>query len=147
LVDDENYAWLSQWKWTAVKRGGTWYAVRTEGDHGHVYMHKQILQVPEGCEVDHCNGDGCDNQVINLRAATRSQNQANRGRQSNNTTGYKGVRKARRRTGSAWVAQINIGGRDSVHLGTFPTPEAAARAYDAAALAEYGEFAHLNFPP
>ena len=50
---------------------------------------------------------------------------------------YKGVSKK----GSRWYAKI--AGR---HISTFATEESAARAYDAAAHLEFGEFARLNFP-
>jgi murein L,D-transpeptidase YafK len=32
-----------------------------------------------------------------------------------------------------------------IHIGMYPTPEDAARAYDGAALVYFGEFARLNF--
>jgi hypothetical protein len=44
-----------------------------------------------------------------------------------------------------WRARMTIEGKQ-VHLGTFDTAEAAARAYDDAARAAYGDQVKLNFP-
>jgi hypothetical protein len=43
-----------------------------------------------------------------------------------------------------WQARITID-RKQHHIGTFDTPEEAARAYDARALEAFGSFAVLNF--
>lgn len=47
--------------------------------------------------------------------------------------------------GRYWSAYITVD-RKRTHLGYFPTPEAAALAYDAAAREHFGPFARTNFP-
>lgn len=65
------------------------------------------------------------------------------GPQANNVTGYKGVRPSASR--KKWLAKITT---DKPHeLGSFKTPEEAARVYDAAAIAAWGAGnCYLNFP-
>lgn len=144
IVDASDYAWLMQWKWSAANCGGIYYAVRSErledGKRSSRFMHRTILGIEPGTEVDHIDGDGLNNARCNLRPASRAENQRNRGMQKNNTSGYKGVSLDKRY--QRWYAHINIDGKMK-HLGSFDTPEAASRAYEEAARIHYGDFVRL----
>lgn len=88
--------------------------------------------------IDHKDHNKSNDQWENLRLATVQQNGFNRGKQKNNTSGYKGVSylKGRKR----WEAKIMVSGK-TFHLGKYLTAVEAARAYQQAALALHGEFA------
>lgn len=143
MVDLADYAEVTSREWHVQRcPDGRKYVKRTDRVAGKAVataLHR-VLTGEEGEHVDHVNGDGLDNRRKNLRPATRSQNGANRRRPSNNTTGYKGVIL---RSSGRWQAQIVVGG-GKLSLGQFDTREDAARAYNVAALAAWGEFAQLN---
>src|SRR5690625_2974198 len=102
-------------------------------------MHK--LLCPSENQTDHINRDSLDNRKNNLRAATGSLNTANRGMQSNNTSGYKGVSWAK---GSGkWSVDVWIN-RKKHYLGLFECKHEAARVYNLWAHDLHKEFASPN---
>jgi hypothetical protein len=147
IVDDEDYELVSRYTWQAVSNGADYYAVCTiyedDGTQWPLRMHRLIMNAPDDMEVDHVNNNTLDYQRSNMRLATRSQNNANRTMpQGEGGSGYRGVY---RTTSGRWRAQIKSGG--TIHqLGSYDTPEEAARAWDEAALQMHGSFARLNFP-
>lgn len=107
---------------------------------GTVRIHRVLMGFPPFA-IDHIDRNRLNNRRSNLRVCTNAQNQANRVALPHSSR-FKGVT-LQRRTGR-YEAQIVSKGR-KIHLGTFATEEDAAKAYDAAARNEWGEFARTNF--
>lgn len=88
-------------------------------------------------QIDHINGDRSDNRFCNLRIATHSENQHNRGRQINNRSGAPGVHWANRE--QRWIAKIKINGKTR-HIGAFIELSAAIAARQLAEQKFFGTF-------
>jgi len=150
LVDDEDFEWLSGFKWQAnVKHSGDVYAHRDRlaselRDNpllpNKIKMHRLIMGHPDGKYIDHRNGNTLDNQRQNLRVCSKSENMRNSKPQKRAKSGYKGVSVASKTTFSA---HIRIGNR-LMHIGNFKSAIEAARAYNEHALKHFGEFARIN---
>lgn len=94
---------------------------------------------PKG-NLDHIDKNKTNNAIRNLRLATDSQNQHNRGKCKSNTTGYKGVNYIE--SSNKYRAKI-CKGRKMYHLGCFDTAKEAGAAYAASAKKLHGKFASL----
>lgn len=146
LVDDADYQWLNQWKWFAVKRRRTFYAMRVlykkSKYHCTVIMHRLILGITDiKIDSDHIDHNGLNNQRYNLREATHRENMKNRSAARYSTSKYLGVSK--RINSDLWRAKLQSNGI-SIHIGYFIDEKDAALAYNKAAIARHGEFANLN---
>lgn len=145
IVDDEDFDRLNAHKWYAHKNRGLYYAARHNvvgNKRGIIYMHREILGVLPGLEIDHKNGNGLDNRRVNLRICTHSDNQRNRGvHKGEKRSRFKGVSWDNR--GKKWRARI---GCPQQYLGYFDSEIEAARQYDEKAEQLFGKFARLNFP-
>lgn len=81
-------------------------------------------------DIDHINGNKSDNRLVNLRAATRSQNKQNIQKpMAHNSSGYLGVCFDKSR--GKFVATINVNGKQK-NLGRFDSAEEAHQRYLAA---------------
>ncbi len=148
LVSEEDATAVLAYRWRAACiRPGVVYAVRAVPSglqrprQRALYLHTFLTGFSR---TDHVDGDGLNNCRENLREATVAQNNYNRRAQLAVSSQYKGVSLNRGR-GKRWKAGIKVNGK-SRHLGYYDDEAAAARAYDKAARAEFGDFAALNFP-
>lgn len=134
---------------TTKKGNGTYYRVRLaslcKSKDVHFMLHRLLYEVfvgpiPDGKEIDHIDRNPANNDLSNLRLASRSQNNTNSKIQ--NKHGYKGIGKWGKE--DKWSANIKGIGIAREWLGPFYTKEKAALAYNLRARELFGEFACLN---
>lgn len=147
LVDDEDFERINNFKWYANKSytTNTWYAERTpivNGKKINLRMHREILGITKKqIYVDHIDHDGLNNQKLNLRKCTASQNQANGSSARTSTSKYLGVSWDKSR--GKWRASITKNW-SFVRSARFDSEKDAAIAYNRWALEVHGQYANLN---
>jgi len=87
--------------------------------------------------IDHSDGNKLNNAIKNLRSCTQQENTLNRGKSTNNTSGFKGV--IWHKVAEKWIAQIKFSGKN-MHLGCFNCRKEASDAYENKAKELFGEF-------
>ncbi len=141
LIDDEDAERVLAYKWHAAPVSpGCIYATRWGGRSSAkstVYLHRALMDPPDGMMVDHVNGNTLDCRRSNMRLVTNQQNSWNRKARRSNPIGVLGV--TRRKSGK-FEARILVSWQN-LALGTFRTVEEASAAYKAAALKYRGEYA------
>lgn len=139
LVDDEDYTFLLGYKWWLSKNRYTYYAVCRVGK-SKMKMHRLILNCHDKDVVDHKDGNGLNNQRINLRICTKQENNFNtKKKRKNPSSKYKGLHFS----GGKYNVELRKDYK-KIYIGRFDNEIAAALAYNEAATKHFGEFAFLN---
>lgn len=138
LVDDEDYIFLNQVKWSASyhKRTKRWVASNSK----LTLLHRYLLGITDPCiVVRHKNGNTLDNRRENLEVISKRESRI-RSKKKKGTNRYRGVTFEKTIiNGNKW--RVDIG---NTCVGTFPTEKEAALAWNKVALEMYGENAQLN---
>jgi hypothetical protein len=134
LIDDEDKNIVLQYRWYLNTDG----YVRTT-TLPRLSLHQLVVGASPTGAWDHANGNKLDCRSENLRAATVSENGANRKRGRNNSSGYKGIDSQ----AGLWRVRIAVNGK-RIYLGHFTNLERAAEAYESAARKHFGKFARAN---
>lgn len=143
LVDQEDYIFLNQIKWSANynKRTKVWYAVNSRK---RLSLHRYLLGVIDSSIlVKHKNGNTLDNRRENLELISKSESRIRSKKRTTtvNKSKFRGVWYDPRLSSSAspWRADLL-----KTYIGSFTTEKEAALAWNKVALETYGEAAQLN---
>jgi len=136
IIDTEDYPKVAGYRWNVKidDKSPTKITYRVYTGQKHLCIHRILL----GFRADHKDHDGLNNRKENLRLSTHQQNCFNRRKRSGSySSQFKGV--YFHKICNKWTAKIG-----KTIVGYFSTEIDAALAYNAAAIAEHGEFALLN---
>jgi len=110
----------------------------------YIHAHRAIFLMHHGFLpeiVDHIDGNRSNNQLNNLRAATKAQNAWNSKLHKHNTSGVRGV--SWNKQTKKWRAAINVNGK-ALHLGRFNDIKEAENAVKLARETYHGHFARQS---
>lgn len=144
IVDDDDYEYLSKYKWYALKNQYSYYAARKGKSVNYsipktIFMSHVVMKVPKDYVIRHINENTLDCRKQNLRINTHHQSLLGRKLNKNNSTGYKGVTLEK----GKFRSRIVYNGRP-IQLGYFEEAIDAAIAYNEKARELFGRFAKLN---
>jgi hypothetical protein len=88
------------------------------------FLHRFLMNFPDGFMIDHVNNNSLDNRACNLRLADNRLNQSNRKQVTSSK--YTGV--CWDKWAQKWKAYIQIDGKNH-HLGLFESEESAYEVY------------------
>ena len=134
-IDLDDIEKVDKYKWCVQTGRGYSYVMNSKLGQ----LHRFLMNCPNDMQVDHINHDTFDNRKENLRVCTSQENSWNSKIQTNNSSGYTGVKKK----GDNWEAQIIIN-KDTIKLGVFSTVEEAVEARKQAEIRYYKNFAPEN---
>jgi len=137
---EADYRWCVQWD-----KGSQTFYVRTilypEGEHSiTLSIHRFLMNaVEKHIRVDHKDHDGLNNKKSNLRVTIHSNNNQNRrGKNSNNTSGYRNVSWIK--DYKKWCVQLQVDGKNKL-LGKFDDVDEAGKFAEEMRKKYYGKFA------
>jgi len=125
--------------WTTVCNGKLYKKMnlnkKTYYQHQLIYLYHHGY-IPK--YIDHIDRNSLNNNIDNLRESTQSQNCANKHKNTNNTSGFKGV--TFNKNERKWQAQITVNYK-FIKLGCYKNIEDAAKQYELASKKYFKEFA------
>jgi len=122
LLDDADFEWAVQYTWHKNEGYASRTSSRADG-RKNIRLHREMLDVPSGCEVDHINRNRLDNRRKNLRIVGQTIQRLNSLCKAQ--SGFKGVRRQSRQRWSATISVSNL----NIGLGSFSNPKEAYKAY------------------
>lgn len=145
IVDEDDYDFLTQWKWSLSGRYArtVFYPKDINGKLARieVLMHKILMGDIPGKITDHINNNSLDNRRCNLREATLNDNARNKIKYKDSISKYKGLSWSEERKN--WHVKISVNDK-TINLGRFKDEEYAALVYDIWAMYYFGDFAKTN---
>ena len=111
IIDYEDFEKINQYNttWFIGYKNGHIDGIKTKVQINYIrtpiWLHRLIMDCPDGLVIDHINGNTLDNRKKNLRIVTKEENATNLSSISNNLSGYTNIYKDKN------LFRVSIGGK------------------------------------